>query len=82
MQKYVRYKIEQTNEYIKITQLIKVQQFINEFGFTSTFGSKKPKVPAMPGSALSIDVIDDKPARRKQHKQYCTVAGITYHIVQ
>ena len=42
MKEYVGCKIERTNEYLKMTQLVKVQRLIDEFGYN---GSKSLSTP-------------------------------------
>lgn len=49
MEGYIGCKVKQTNKYTKLTQPVKVQQFINEFRYKGG-SSKPPETPVKAGS--------------------------------
>jgi hypothetical protein len=60
MKEYVGYRIERDREngWIRLTQPVKIQKFVNEYG-TDIISNQVPSTPAEPGSVLKKEGIDD-----------------------
>ena len=72
MDEYVGCKIKCTDKYLNVTQPVKMQQLIDEFGYD---GSKLLSTLFKPGSVLAKDVIDSPDANAKETKKFPSVTS-------
>jgi hypothetical protein len=79
MKEYVGCKIERTKDYIRLTQPVKVQRLIDEFNYT---GEKERLTPARPGSALTVDALNDEVISETGQKRYRSITGMLNHMVR
>ena len=81
MEEYVGHKVKRTNKYVKLTQLVKIQQFIEKFGYNG--GSYSPsETPSRLVSILSVNAQGYEPVTEQEHKEYQFISGITNHMMQ
>ena len=81
LHKYVWCKIDLTKQFIKLTQLVKINRFHDKFGYNQ-IGNKQPSSPAKPGSVLVIESEGGEPAKNKEHARYQNIVGTTNHMAQ
>lgn len=81
IQECVGCKVEHNKYWIRLTQRIKIQQFIDEFGFNGTT-NKCSNTPAKPGSVLAVDKKNDETMDAEAHAWYQLIAGIKNHMAQ
>ena len=79
MTEYVGCSIEWNDKYLKMTQPVKIQRLIDEFGYD---GSKALSTPVRPGSVLAFKAIDSPKSNAKDTKKLPSVVGMFLHIIR
>ena len=79
MDEYVGCSIERTDTYLKLTQPVKIQRLIDEFGYD---GSKALSTPVKPGSVLAFRAIDSPKSNAEDTKKLPSVIGMMLHVVR
>ena len=79
MNEYIGCKIERTDQYMKVTQPVKVQSLIDEFGYD---GTKALSTPVKPGCVLAQIAVDSPDANAKDTKKFPSVIGMLLHVVK
>jgi hypothetical protein len=80
LKEYVGCKVDRTNEWIRFTQPVKVQRFVDEFGCKGLHTANKP--PATPGSVLECNKEQDTPLTGKKQTKYRSGVGILLRMVR
>ena len=74
-------KVERTDSFIRFTQPVKVQRFVDEFHCQETDrGDKQPATPAPPGTVLEFNKDIDEPLTSKKQTEYRLGVGVLLHI--
>ena len=82
LKEYVGCKVERTDSFIRFTQPVKVQRFVDEFHCQeSDGGDKQPATPAPPGTVLEFNETDE-PLSSKRQTQFRSGVGILLHMIR
>ena len=81
---YVGCKVERTRRWIRLTQPVKVQRFIDEFNCIGDGGPnhRAPTTPAQPGSVLQFDKDKQVALSDQRQSTYRSGVGILLHMMR
>ena len=84
LKEYIGCRVERTPDWIRLTQPVKVQRFIDEFNCTGDNGpsNRAPSTPAEPGSVLQFNKETESQVKPKVQSKYRSAVGILLHMMR
>ncbi|VEU33926.1 unnamed protein product [Pseudo-nitzschia multistriata] len=84
LKEYVGCRVERTKDWIRLTQPVKVQRFIDEFNCKGNNGpsQRAPSTPAEPGSVLEFNKESEPAINNKRQTKYRSGVGILLHMMR